>query len=91
LDDVKRSNSRAQTHAEVGFAFRLMDARRRFLQADREVKEAREAMIEQAVDQLARRRWLEALGRREIAAEETERLETVMGLSDELGGEILKS
>lgn len=76
------NHSRAQAHAEVHFAFKLLDARRRFLKADREAKAAREEMIDRAVDQLARRRWLEALGRRELAAEDVERLESVMGYSD---------
>jgi hypothetical protein len=80
------NHSRAQSHAEVNFAFKLLDAKRRFLQADREAKRAREEMIDRAVDQLARRRWLEALGRRELAAEDIERLESVIELSDDVTG-----
>lgn len=73
---------------EIDVAVQLLAAQRQFFQASRDAKRLRREMVGQAVDELARRRWLDALGRREDALEAIEQLEEVIGLSDAITSEM---
>jgi hypothetical protein len=74
----------------VRVAITLFNAQRQLLQTERDIRLARSEMAQDPGDELARRRWLEALGRREFALEALERLEGVIATSDEFNEELQK-
>jgi len=87
MRDLHLLNEQAR---ELSVAVDLFNAQRQLMQADRDAKVARREMLDNAVDELARRRWLEALGRREFALETIEQLEQIIGLSDAIAAELPK-
>lgn len=66
----------------------LLNAHIAHVRARQEAARLRERLLEHPRNELVRRQWLEALAKREFAAEEWERICTCVEISDELSAEI---